>query len=465
MPYVQQDVAPRRDRNDGPVLLIEDSRTFASILSYRFREELGRSVVHCASLSALEQTLATRREDYPIAVVDLNLPGSPYGEVLDLVVAHGIPVVVFTGSFDLSVRERILDRRVVDYVVKDNERACDTIVESVRRALANRDVRVLVVEADPDVRARLCEMLGAQLLMVEQAVSGSDALILIERYPDIELVVTNQHLPDMDGQQLVRRIRRKYGPDRLRVIGVLPTADRFLSVGFLKAGASDVVYQPLLVEEVQCRVAHSIDTLAQIKQLRQAAASDALTGLYNRRHFYLKGPELIETALETGDHCTVAIIDIDHFRRLNETYGHDMGDTVLTGLAARLAHLLHGEGHILCRLGGEEFGLLLTHMDGARASIFCERLRQELAKLHFVAGDKDISVTVSIGVAEVQARETFDNYLNAADQFLYMAKQGGRDRVFSDHWMSVLGEAASAPIRRPPVFDANSTGDVIYLTA
>ena len=335
----------------------------------------------------------------------------------------------------------------------------------MRRALANRDVRVLVVEADPDVRARLCEMLGAQLLMVEQAVSGSDALILIERYPDIELVVTNQHLPDMDGQQLVRRIRRKYGPDRLRVIGVLPTADRFLSVGFLKAGASDVVYQPLLVEEVQCRVAHSIDTLAQIKQLRQAAASDALTGLYNRRHFYLKGPELIETALETGDHCTVAIIDIDHFRRLNETYGHDMGDTVLTGLAARLAHLLHGEGHILCRLGGEEFGLLLTHMDGARASIFCERLRQELAKLHFVAGDKDISVTVSIGVAEVQARETFDNYLNAADQFLYMAKQGGRDRVFSDHWMSVLGEAASAPIRRPPVFDANSTGDVIYLTA
>ncbi|WP_137130142.1 diguanylate cyclase [Rhizobium sp. FY34] len=465
MPYVQQDVALKRDRHDGPVLLIEDSRTFASILSYRFREELGRNVVHCASMPALEKTLAERRENYPIAVVDLNLPGSPYGEVLDLVVAHGIPVVVFTGSFDLSVRERILDRRVVDYVVKDNERACDTIVESVRRALANRDIRVLVVDDDEETRGRLVAMLGAQLLVVEQAVSGADALILVERHPDVELVVTKQNLPDMDGLQLVRRIRRKYGPDRLRIIGVLATDDRFLSVGFLKAGASDVVYQPLLPEEVQCRVAHSIDTLTQIKQLRQAAASDSLTGLYNRRHFYLKGPELIEKGLDTGMASTVAIIDIDHFRRVNETYGHDMGDTVMIGLAARLAHLLQGEGHLLCRLGGEEFGLLLTQMDGARASIFCERLRQEMAKIHFVAGDKDISVTVSIGVAEVQARETFDNYLNAADQFLYMAKQGGRDRVFSDHWMSVLGEAASAPLRQSPVFDASATGDVLYLTA
>lgn len=462
MPYVQQIVAPKRDRKDGPVLLVEDSRTFASILSYRFREEIGRSVVHCATMPQLEDTLKRGEQNYPIAVVDLNLPGSPHGEVLDLVIRYGIPVVVFTGSFDLAARERILDRHVVDYVIKDNERACDMIVESVRRALANRDVRVLLVHEPGEAREQLATLLRAQLLTVVEVATGEQGRTLIETNPDIELVLIGQHLPDMDGLQFCRRIRRKHGDDRLRVIGILPTADRFLSVGFIKAGANDVIYQPLLVEEVQCRVAHTIDTLSQMKQLRIAAASDYLTGLFNRRYFYMMGPEQIEKCLQTGVACSMALIDIDHFRRINDTYGNDLGDTILAGLATRMQQLLDVDRHLVARLGGEEFALLLHGMDGARASIFCEMLRQELAKLRFVAGGQEVSVTVSIGVAEIEARETFDNYLNAADQFLFMAKQSGRDRVFSDHWMRAMGEAGGGQAHRPQPFETG--GDVLYLT-
>ncbi|MCO5730205.1 diguanylate cyclase [Rhizobium sp. SSA_523] len=464
MPYVQQIVAPKRDRDDGPVLLVEDSRTFASILSYRFREEIGRNVCHCASLSALQETLKANRGNFPVAVVDLNLPGSPHGEVLDLVISFGIPVIVFTGSFDMGVRERILDRRVVDYVVKDNERACDMIVDSVRRALANRDIRVLVVHEAGETRTHLAQMLRAQLLNVIEVATGEEGRSLIETNPDIELVVIGKQLPDMDGLQFCRRIRRKHGEDRLRLIGLLPTADRFLSVGFIKAGADDVIYQPLLAEEVQCRVAHAIDTLSQLKRLRIAASSDYLTGLSNRRYFYLVGPDRVEKCLQTGTACSMALVDIDHFRRINETYGNDVGDTVLMGVASCLQQMLAGDDQLIARLGGEEFALLLVGMDGARASIFCEMLRHEMSRLKFTAGDQSVSITVSIGVAEIEGRETFDNYLNAADQFLFMAKQSGRDRVFSDHWMRVIGEATRADgPRRPQPFETG--GDVLYLSA
>ncbi|MDO1584388.1 GGDEF domain-containing response regulator [Rhizobium oryzicola] len=434
MPYIQNEPQGAKVRRDGPILLIDDSRTFASILTYRFKREVDLDVVHCSSMDAARQALE-RGDRFSIAVVGLNLPGSPHGEVVDLTMSRHVPTIVFTATFDLGVRERILDRRVVDYVLKDSERACDTIVQCVKRTLANRDRRVLIAHHDTTVRNWLVDFFRSQLFSVSEALNGTTALLLAEQFQDIELVICAHNLPDMEGSQLARRLRRKVSEDRTRIMGVFPSSDRIKSVGFLKAGGNDVVYEPLLTEEVQCRVNHNIDTLAQIKQLRQAASSDYLTGLFNRRHFYTAGKVLIDDCLDNKEACGMAIIDIDHFKRLNEKYGHDFGDSVLVAMGARLMQLVDQEKHLLCRLGGEEFGLLLKGMDGEQASDFCEMIREELGRLHYVFGDEDIAATVSIGLAEVQARETFINYVNAADQYLFMAKQSGRDRVFSDHFM------------------------------
>ncbi|MBB3452549.1 diguanylate cyclase (GGDEF)-like protein [Rhizobium sp. BK313] len=421
-----------RRRGSQKILLVEDSRMFSSVLSHRFQTELGLNVTHCASLKKLNEALAVDEHGFTMAVVDLNLPDSPHGEALDVAIAHHIPTIVFTASFDMDMRNRIMERSIVDYVLKDNEFALDNLVSTVRRAISNRSTRVLVVDDIPSARRVLVELLEAQQFKVAEAGTGVEALAVLDEYGDIEVVVTDHHMPDMDGYELTRRIRHRYGSDRMRVIGISSSADRLLSATFLKAGASDFIYRPFVAEELQCRIALNVETLMQLKQLRAAAASDYLTGLYNRRYFYDHGPRIVNECLRHHRPTSVAILDIDHFKHLNDTYGHEIGDQVLKAVAGRLHSLFEGSENLLSRLGGEEFAILFTEMDSRAATAVCDEVRVNLSNLKVNADDEELSVTVSIGVAEIAGYEAFENYLNAADQFLYMAKHKGRNQVYSD---------------------------------
>ncbi|ULJ72980.1 diguanylate cyclase [Rhizobium gallicum] len=429
---------------DGPgprfgtqkLLLVEDSRMFSAVLCHRFQAELGLNVKPCSSLKALQEALAQDGQGFTMAVVDLNLPDSPYGEALDCTIEHNVPTIVFTATFDTATRNRILERNVIDYVLKDNEFALDNLVATVRRAMLNRKTRVLVVDDVPSARQVLVDLLKAQQYMVVEATSGLEALAALEAYSDIELVVTDHHMPDMTGYQLTRRIRHRFGSDRMRVIGISSSNDRMLSASFLKAGASDFVYRPFVAEELQCRIANNVETLTQMKQLRSAAACDYLTGLYNRRYFYDYGPKVVNECLRQKSPSSVAILDIDHFKRLNDTYGHEIGDEVLKAVASRLAAIFEGSDNLLSRLGGEEFAILFPMVDSAAATKLCDEIRSDISRLKVAADDEELSVTISIGVAEISGYETFENYLNAADQFLYMAKHKGRNQVYSDARMT-----------------------------
>ncbi|WP_183803576.1 diguanylate cyclase [Rhizobium sp. BK316] len=428
--------------NAGPrfggirILLVEDSRMFSAVLCHRFQTELNLSVVCCSSLKALREELSQDGHGYSMAVVDLNLPDAPYGEALDCTIEHDIPAIVFTATFDLNTRARILERNVIDYVLKDNEFALDNLVATVRRAIMNRKTRVLVVDDVSSARQVLVDLLKAQQYMVVEANSGLEAIAALEAYSDIELVVTDHHMPDMSGYELTRRIRHRFGSDKMRVIGVSSSNDRMLSASFLKAGASDFVYRPFVAEELQCRIANNVETLTQMKQLRAAAACDYLTGLYNRRYFYDNGPKLVNECLRLKMSSAVAILDIDHFKRLNDTYGHEIGDKVLRAVADRLQAIFEGSDNLLSRLGGEEFAILFPQMDSLAATKLCDEIRSEISRLRVTADDEELSVTVSIGLAEITGYETFENYLNAADQFLYMAKHKGRNLVYSDAKMT-----------------------------
>ena len=423
-------------RGSQKILLVEDSRMFSAVLCYRFRTELGLNVTHCASLKQLNEVLEAGEGDFTLAVVDLNLPDSPDGEALDVAIANHIPSVVFTASFDVAMRNRIMERSIVDYVLKDSEFALDNLVSTVRRTISNRSTRVLVVDDVASARHELVGLLEAQQFKVVEAGSGTEALAALEEYSDIEMVLTDYHMPDMNGRELTRRIRHLFSSDRVRIIGLSSSSDRLLSAAFLKAGASDFIYRPFVAEELQCRIALNIETLIQLKQLRAAAASDYLTGLYNRRYFYDQGPRIVNECLRRQRPSSVAILDIDHFKKLNDTYGHEIGDQVLKAVAGRLQSLFEGSDSLLSRLGGEEFAILFTEMDSRAATAVCDEVRLSLSNLKVNADDEELSVTVSIGVAEIAGYEAFENYLNAADQFLYMAKHNGRNQVYSDFKMT-----------------------------
>ncbi|MDH4412457.1 MAG: diguanylate cyclase [Rhizobium sp.] len=419
----------------GRVLIIEDSRAVSSVMRHRLETDFFCHVTQCASADMFRDVMRGSGK-FDVAVVDLNLPGASDGEILDAVIAEGIPAVVFTADFNRDLRERLLQKGVADYHVKNNEGAIDMVVSSVLRLLGNRDVGVLVVDDVPSARTMLADLLRVQKFQVYEASTGFQAMDILTRQPHIELVITDYHMPDMDGYELTRRIRRNHNSDRLRIIGISSSADRLLSASFLKAGANDFVYRPYVIEELQCRIQHNIDMLAQLRQLRVAAFSDYLTGLPNRRYFFDEGPAQVAGRLARGEPCCIAMLDIDHFKKLNDTYGHEVGDRVLQAVGAKLARRMDGSGHLFARLGGEEFSVLMLGLDVEGGAALCETLRREIESLRVALDDEDISVTISVGLAEIAGRENFSNYLAAADQLLYLAKTYGRNRVYSETMLS-----------------------------
>lgn len=423
------------------LLLVEDSRLFSSVLSFRFRNELGLDVEHCGSLAAVQDILKDKDRSFSLAMVDLNLPGSPRGEVLTLTLANDIPTIVFTGSFNPETRAEVMQRHVVDYVMKDNELALEKAFAAVRQALENRKRRVLLVKRDTPDAQSVAQALRRMLFQVDVVRNGWDGIALLEK-SHYHLVVCGEQLGDMSGADFCRRARKVHPSNQMAIIGLYPPEDTYNGLLFLRSGATDAVRMPIVAEEFQCRVTHHVDLLGQLQALRASAASDYLTGLYNRRFFFAEGPKVIHRGLKIGRHISVGVLDIDHFKRLNDTYGHEIGDLVLVAVANKLKAEVEDTGHLLCRLGGEEFGLMVVDLDAAEATAYFDELRRRLSTVKVVADEEELSITVSIGVAEVSGFETFDNYINAADQFLYMAKHRGRNQVYSDYLMATESSRA-----------------------
>lgn len=411
------------------VLVVEDSRTYALALSRRLETELRLPIVVCQSLNELHEVVTEDRAAFTMAVVDLNLPDAPRGEAIDFTVQRGIPTIVHTASFDLETRNRIMERDVIDYVPKDSAFTLETLVATAKRALANRQTRILVVDDTAATRKLLAHMLKVQQYDVIEVTSGDEALALLKDNPGIKLVVSDYYMPDMDGYELTRRIRREFASDRLRLIGVSSSSDRMVSVGFLKAGANDFISMPFIPEELQCRIASNVETLEQLEQLHSLASRDALTGLFNRRHFFANAGRLIEEAQAKKRKSAVAILDIDDFKQLNDSHGHDFGDQALASVARCLAQSVEGSGHLLARIGGEEFAILFPGLDAKAAMRLSDHIRLDVSHETLSVGGQQVTLTASIGVAEIDDAGSFDQQLIAADRALYAAKHEGRNCV------------------------------------
>ncbi|WP_083198350.1 GGDEF domain-containing response regulator [Pararhizobium polonicum] len=413
---------------------------FATVLKHGLEAAHGLDVTHCASLAALRSVVEAGGDEFAVAVLDLNLPDAPNCEALDYVISQNIAAIVFTGSFNNRTREDILSRNVVDCVIKSQPDSISHVISVVDRALTNVRTNVLLVDSDETSRAALLGLLRQQQFHVTAAGGGAEALHLLDASDSFDLVITDVTLADMSAYTLLAEIRQRHGEDALSVIALAETADRQHAARFLQSGGTEFIQKPFLVEEFNSRVFQVASIQKRIQALHGIAARDYLTDIYNRRYFFQYGPRLVEQCLRRGETTSIAILDIDHFKRLNDTYGHEVGDLVLKAVATRL-RVLVGDEHLLARLGGEEFGVLFNGLDVAAANDFCETLRLDLARAKVTADDEQLSVTVSIGLATIESLESFENYLNAADQFLYMAKYDGRNRIVSE--LTLLKSMAS----------------------
>lgn len=198
-----------------------------------------------------------------------------------------------------------------------------------------------------------------------------------------------------------------------------------LATQFLKLGANDFVTKPFIYDELVLRINTNLDILEQIARMRYVAYYDELTGLLNRRALFERGSKLFEKATTERKPLFVAMMDLDHFKHVNDSFGHDGGDAALRHAAKLMVQ--HFGGQLAGRLGGEEF-IVIFSVDLATARARCEAFRAAIETSPAVFGKQRIPMTISIGLTKADGG-SLDVLIRRADKFLYKAKSAGRNRV------------------------------------
>ncbi|MGE4469950.1 MAG: diguanylate cyclase [Desulfovibrio sp.] len=412
---------------DKHILMVEDSPFFASVVRRKL-EDQGGFAVHCAqSFQQAREHLDQHAENLFAALLDLHLPDSPRGEVVDHFVTRGIPSIVFTGEFNEDVRDVVMSKNVVDYVLKEGPDSLDEILAALERLRRNRRSRVLVVDDSASARSLVADLLRTHLYQVQEAEDADAALALLQEYPDTRLLITDFSMPGMDGVELVRKVRSGFPREKLAIIGLSAENSPLISARFIKSGANDFLRKPFLVEEFHCRIRQNMEILEYIATIRKMAETDQLTGLPNRGHFIRRAKAMHSEARQRGFPVQAAILDLDRFKNINDTYGHHVGDMILRDFSARLLQRF-GRTGLVCRYGGEEFALLFPGGALPQVRTALEGFLSEVAANPATTTHGELHYTVSAGLTD-DPGDSLESMLKLADATLYRAKQEGRNRL------------------------------------
>jgi len=391
---------------------------------------------HCLqaeTLDQLESYLANHMADYvviPHQQGDLLVARS--SEFVSRALKHKCPTILLASRVTTEVRNIFATTSILNYLLNQEDAPQETaqqLIELIQRHRNNHKLSALVVDDSAAYRAQVSYFLKMHGLTVMTAKDGVEALALIDKHP-IRLVVTDYHMPNMDGLALTKALRKTRGKDEIAVIAITATDGSNGATEFLKVGANDFLVKPYSREELICRVDQNLDIILLLDKMRERANRDFLTQLYNRRYFLSCAEERYRVCSREQIPMAVAMLDIDHFKKINDTFGHEAGDEALRQMSAILAELVP-EDQLVARLGGEEFAIFFSGDDAVNAAAWFEHLRQVVAE-HAVQPLDQVQFyqTVSTGwVAPEDMPDSLNKAMILADKALYRAKHQGRNCV------------------------------------
>lgn len=289
---------------------------------------------------------------------------------------------------------------------------------------------ILIIDDDPEILESIREYLELSGYVPHTATSAEAALEVLKKYP-IDIIISDIMMKGMDGLQLIEIVRDEYDAGIIAITGF---ADKFTYEEVIKKGADDFIYKPARMEELVLRMQKVLRqrTLEKereqlIRELKKLSIADELTQLYNRRHFY----NILSSEVYRFNRCqrplSLLMMDIDHFKKYNDTYGHLEGDRILSNIGAIIRKSLRATDTAY-RYGGEEFMVILPETGANEAVFVAERINDEIQNL---SNDDAFPgcITMSSGVTEYARGETIYNFIRRVDKALYISKEKGRNRI------------------------------------
>lgn len=450
------------------VLIVDDIPTNVRLLEARLTAEYFEVVTATSGPEALE---ICENTEIDIVLLDVMMPGMDGFEVCRRLKSslrtHHVPVLMITALDQPSDRVKGLEAGADDFLtkpvddtqlmarVKSLSRLKSLTDELRARAMTGQQIAiedamramdtisasggsVLIIDSDRRHAERVQAYL-AEEHKVDILLEPADAVFQVTG-AGYELVLVSMALGDFDALRVASQVRTIDQSRNMPIILMADEGDKARVVRALDLGINDFISRPIERNELKARVRTQIRRHRYAMELRESvnhsialAVTDDLTGLYNRRYFDRHLNVLLGKAQSQDRNLAVMILDIDHFKSVNDSFGHDAGDAVLREFSARVKRNIRGVD-LACRFGGEEFVVLMPDTDVLNAELVAQRVRQSIAEKPFeINGKRPLSVTVSVGVSfnESQA-DTPESLIKRADVALYRAKREGRNRVILD---------------------------------
>ncbi|MBI3435580.1 MAG: PleD family two-component system response regulator [Proteobacteria bacterium] len=451
------------------ILVVDDVLANVKLLEARLSAEYFDVLT---ATSGREALAICERAECDIVLLDVMMPDMDGFSVCRSLksnpATHHIPVVMVTALDQPSDRLRGLDAGADEFLTKPvSDLALIARVRSlVRLKMMTDELRMRAVTSreigiqNPAHEAIADSGRGGRLLLVDDRKSSYERIaaalsaehaIDIEPKPDealfhaaegnYDLMVISFGLEKHDALRLCSQARSLERTRTMPILAIAEAEDNLRLMRGLEIGVNDFLVRPIDRNELLARVRTQVRKKRYTDRLRdnmqmsiEMAITDALTGLHNRRYMETHLATLVEQAAGRGKPLTVLVLDIDYFKAINDSHGHDVGDDVLREFATRVRKSIRGID-LACRYGGEEFVIVMPETDMAVAAIVAERLRRRIATEPFLIekGARAIDVTISVGLASLAAPgDGATSILKRADQALYRAKRDGRNRVVSD---------------------------------
>lgn len=405
------------------VLIIEDSKTSMDLMRSLITKAKLRPVCTTSLVEAKHVFSSSAPEEYLCAVVDFTLPDAPNGEAIDFAIESFLPTIVVTDSLDESTRTTILNKSVVDYIPKENAQVYEYLSRLLNRLDKNKKVGVLVIDNSRVSRHSMTALLRRQNFITFEATDAKQGIESLRSNSNIKLAIIDENI---SGIQMISEIRKTYSKEDLGIIGISSDTTSGLSARFIKSGATDYLHKPFCHEEFFCRIMQNVERLENIETIRRVANLDYLTGLPNRRYFFTRVAASLKIKPKSQ---SLAIIDIDHFKKVNDTFGHDCGDYTLKELAKLVAEFF--EDYTAARFGGEEFCVYFSNITPEEVLQIMEDFREAIANKTLIFEKQSLSCTVSVGLTHI-SKGGINAMLRLADEHLYTAKNNGRNQVIGD---------------------------------